>query len=121
MMMIHKIPVMMMTPHDNSEDDFDPMELDDDTNEVLLDNLMASTAQAGKSRGVDPTTTTTTSTSNTFCCCCHLLTLVDVDVGVVAAPAAAVVAGGWSVSFVIGVIAIWIIVICCCCCCHHCG
>ena len=37
-----------------SEDDFDPMELDDDTNEVLLDNFMASTAQAGKSRGVDP-------------------------------------------------------------------
>ena len=30
------------------------MELDDDTNEALLDNLMASTAQAGKSRGVDP-------------------------------------------------------------------
>ena len=30
------------------------MELDDDTNEVLLDNLMASTAQAGQSRGVDP-------------------------------------------------------------------
>ena len=26
---------------------------DDDTNEVLLDNFMASTAQAGKSRGVD--------------------------------------------------------------------
>ena len=42
------------TSLDNSEDDFDPMELDDDTNEVLLDNLMASTAQAGKSRGVDP-------------------------------------------------------------------
>ena len=42
------------TPLDNSEDDFDPMELDDDTNEVLLDNLMASTAQAGQSRGVDP-------------------------------------------------------------------
>ena len=42
------------TSTDNSEDDFDPMELDDDTNEVLLDNLMASTAQAGKSRGVDP-------------------------------------------------------------------
>ena len=38
---------------DNSEDLFDPMELDDDTNEVL-DNLMASTAQAGKSGGVDP-------------------------------------------------------------------
>ena len=30
------------------------MKLDDDTNEVLLDNLMASTAQAGISRGVDP-------------------------------------------------------------------
>ena len=30
------------------------MELDDDTNEGLLENLMASTAQAGKSRGVDP-------------------------------------------------------------------
>ena len=41
-------------PMDNSEDDFDPMELHDDTNEALLDNLMASTAQAGKSRGVDP-------------------------------------------------------------------
>ena len=40
------------TSMDDSEDDFDPMELDDDTNEVLLDNLMASTA--GKSRGVDP-------------------------------------------------------------------
>ena len=44
----------MDDPMDNSEDDFDPMELDDDTNEVLLDNLMASTAQAGKSRQVDP-------------------------------------------------------------------
>ena len=42
------------TSLDNSEDDFDPMELDDDTNEALLDNLMASTAQAGNSRGVDP-------------------------------------------------------------------
>ena len=42
------------TSLDDSEDDFDPMELDDDTNEVLLGNLMASTAQAGKSRGVDP-------------------------------------------------------------------
>ena len=42
------------TSQDNSDDDFDPMELDDDTNEVLLDNFMASTAQAGKSRGVDP-------------------------------------------------------------------
>ena len=40
-------------PMDSSEDDFDPMELDDDTNEAFLDNLMASTAQAGKSRGVD--------------------------------------------------------------------
>ena len=35
---------------DNSEDDFDIMELDDDTNEALLYNLMASTTQAGKSR-----------------------------------------------------------------------
>ena len=42
------------TSQDNSDDDFDPMELDDDTNEVLLDSFMASTAQAGKSRGVDP-------------------------------------------------------------------
>ena len=42
------------TSMDDSEDDFDPMELDDDTNEALLDNLTASTAQAGKSRGVDP-------------------------------------------------------------------
>ena len=42
------------TSQDNSDDDFDPIELDDDTNEVLLDNSMASTAQAGKSRGVDP-------------------------------------------------------------------
>ena len=42
------------TSLDNSEDDFDRMELDDDTNEVLLDNLMASTAQVGKSGGVDP-------------------------------------------------------------------
>ena len=41
------------TSLDNSDDDFDPMELNDDTNEVLLDNSMASTAQAGKSRGVD--------------------------------------------------------------------
>ena len=30
------------------------MKFDDDTNEVLLDNLMASTAQAGISRVVDP-------------------------------------------------------------------
>ena len=42
------------TSKDNSDDDFDPIELDDDTNEVLLDNFMASTAQAGKSKGVDP-------------------------------------------------------------------
>ena len=42
------------TSQDNSDDDFDPIELDDDTNEVLLDNFMASTAQAGNSRGVDP-------------------------------------------------------------------
>ena len=42
------------TSQDNSDDGFDPIELDDDTNEVLLDNFMASTAQAGKSRGVDP-------------------------------------------------------------------
>ena len=39
---------------DSSEDDFDPMELDDNSNEALLDNLMASSAQAEKSRGVDP-------------------------------------------------------------------
>ena len=39
---------------DDSEDDFDPMELGDDTNEALLDNFMASIAQAGKTRGVDP-------------------------------------------------------------------
>ena len=39
---------------DSLEDDFDTMEMEDDTNEALLDNLMASTAQAGKSRGVDP-------------------------------------------------------------------
>ena len=42
------------TSQDNSDDDFDPMELDDDTIEVLLDNFMASTDQAGKTRGVDP-------------------------------------------------------------------
>ena len=42
------------TSLDNSEDDFDPMDLDDDTNEILLDNFMASTTQAGKTRGVDP-------------------------------------------------------------------
>ena len=39
---------------DDSIDDFDPMELGDDTNAALLDNFMASTAQAGKTRGVDP-------------------------------------------------------------------
>ena len=42
------------TSQDDSDDDFDPIELDDDTNEALLDNFMASTAQAGKTRGVDP-------------------------------------------------------------------
>ena len=42
------------TSMDNSDDDFDPMELDEDTNEILLDKFMASTAQAGKTRGVDP-------------------------------------------------------------------
>ena len=42
------------TSLDDSEDDFDPMALDDDANEALIDNFMASTAQAGKSRGVDP-------------------------------------------------------------------
>ena len=42
------------TSLDDSEDDFDQMELDDDTNVALNDNFMASTAQAGKSRGVDP-------------------------------------------------------------------
>ena len=42
------------TSLDDSEDDFDPMELDDDTNEAFIDNFMASTAQAGKSRGLDP-------------------------------------------------------------------
>ena len=42
------------TSQDDSDDDFDPMELDDDTNEALLDNFTASTAQAGKTRGVDP-------------------------------------------------------------------
>ena len=35
---------------DDSDDDFDPMELDDDTNEALLDNFMASTAQAEKNQ-----------------------------------------------------------------------
>ena len=42
------------TTLDDSEDDFEPMELDDDTKEALIDNFMASNAQAGKSRGVDP-------------------------------------------------------------------
>ena len=36
--------------HDDSDDEFDLKELDDDTNEVLLDNFMASTAQAGKNQ-----------------------------------------------------------------------
>ena len=39
---------------DNSDDDFDTIEFDDNTNEVLLENFMVSTAQVGKSRGVDP-------------------------------------------------------------------
>ena len=39
---------------DDPEVDFELMELEDDKNEAVLDNLMASTAQAGKSRGVDP-------------------------------------------------------------------
>ena len=38
--------ISMDDPMDNSEDDFDQMELDDGTNEALLDNSMASTAQA---------------------------------------------------------------------------
>ena len=42
------------TSQDDSDDDFDLTELNDDTNEVLLDNFMASTAQAGKTRGVHP-------------------------------------------------------------------
>ena len=42
------------TSQEDSDDDFDLKELDDDTNEALLDNFMASTAQAGKTRGVDP-------------------------------------------------------------------
>ena len=42
------------TSQDNSDDEFDAIELDYDTNEALLDNFMASTAQAGKPRGVDP-------------------------------------------------------------------
>ena len=41
-------------PMDDPEDDFELMELEDDKNEALLDNLMASTTQAGKTRGVDP-------------------------------------------------------------------
>ena len=40
--------------HDDSDDEFDLNELDDVTNEALVDNFMASTAQAGKTRGVDP-------------------------------------------------------------------
>ena len=39
---------------DASNDEFGLKELNDDTNEALLDNFMASTAQAGKTRGVDP-------------------------------------------------------------------
>ena len=35
------------TSLDDSEDDFDPMELDDDTNEAPIDNFMVSTAQVG--------------------------------------------------------------------------
>ena len=42
------------TSQDDSDNDFDLTEFDDDTNEVLLDNFMASTAQAGKPRGVHP-------------------------------------------------------------------
>ena len=42
------------TSQDDSDDDFDLTELDDDTNEELLDNFMASTAQAGKTGRVDP-------------------------------------------------------------------
>ena len=34
------------TSQDDSDDDFDLKELDDDTNEALIDNFMASTAQA---------------------------------------------------------------------------
>ena len=36
------------TSQDDSNDYLDPLELDDDMNEALLDNFMASTAQAGK-------------------------------------------------------------------------
>ena len=39
---------------DDPEDDFEPNKLEDDNNEALVDNLMASTAQSGKPRGVDP-------------------------------------------------------------------
>ena len=46
MMMTHHWIIQMMI--------LTPMELDDVTNVVLLDNFMASTSQAGKSRGVDP-------------------------------------------------------------------
>ena len=42
------------TSQDDSDDDFDLKESDDDTNEALLDSFMASTAEAGKTRGVDP-------------------------------------------------------------------
>ena len=44
----------MDDPMDKSEVHFDPLELADDTNEALLDNLMASPAHNEKSRGVDP-------------------------------------------------------------------
>ena len=39
---------------DDPEADFELMELEDDKNESLLENVMASTAQAGRPRGVDP-------------------------------------------------------------------
>ena len=42
------------TSQDDSDDEFGLKELNDDTNEALLDTFMASTAQAGKTRGVDP-------------------------------------------------------------------
>ena len=42
------------TSQDNSDDDFDLTESDDDTNEVLLDNFMASTAQAKKNKRSSP-------------------------------------------------------------------
>ena len=35
---------------DDPEDDFELMELEDDKNDALLEKVMASTAQAGKSR-----------------------------------------------------------------------